>query len=301
MPAPIAIFAYRRPDHLSRLINSLVKNTEFIESKVFFFCDGARNNEDTEGVRQTRELIRSYNFSNAVLVESEKNKGLANSIISGTSDLCSKYGEAIILEDDLVLSPHFLSYMNQALEFYRDDNRVMQVSGYMFPVHLRNDKDAIVLPFTTTWGWATWNRAWKHFDRSMSGYEVLKKDKELRHKFDFFGAFPYFKRIEWQQQGKTDSWGIAWYLNVFNKDGLVVHPGKTLVVHAGIDGTGTHIRIKERERDDLDINWKVERFPSVEIDQDSFSKIQGYLRKEYSMPGRIRKYLANNLFNLHKR
>lgn len=116
--------------------------------------------------------------SNATIIEAEANRGLANSIIAGVTKLCDEYGRVIVLEDDLVVSPVFLTYMNAALDKYEDVEDVMQVSGYIFPVTaFENNTEAMFLPFTTSWGWATWGRAWKYFDPEADGWENARKFK----------------------------------------------------------------------------------------------------------------------------
>jgi GR25 family glycosyltransferase involved in LPS biosynthesis len=166
--------------------------------------------------------------------------GLANSIVTGITKLCQSFGRVIVLEDDLLLSSNFLRYMNAALEKYKHVEQVMQISGYMFPVKLNFSTDAIFLPFITSWGWATWQRAWKHFDPQMSEYSRLKTDRALRYKFDLNSSYPYFKMLEAQIKGKVDSWAIRWYLSTFMQEGLTLYPVHSLVKNIGFDGSGTN-------------------------------------------------------------
>ena len=154
--------------------------------------------------------------------------------------LCAESGQAIVVEDDLLTSPHFLRYMNDALQRYRDEASVMQVAGYMFPVELELSEDALFLPFVGSWGWATWARAWAHFDPAAGAYEALKADRKLRRRFDLNGAYPYFQMLEMQLRGQVDSWAIRWYLSTFMRDGLTLYPRKSLVENIGFDGSGVH-------------------------------------------------------------
>lgn len=239
--APIALFAYKRPQHTLRALEALSQCDLADESRLVVFCDGPKRPEDVDAVRQVREVVRSRPWCGTVeVIERERNAGLANSVVTGVSDLCREYGRVIVLEDDLVVSPYFLRYMNDALEKYKDEERVMQISGYMFNVALAADSDAVFLPFTTSWGWATWKRAWEKFDPSMSAYEAMKKDKKLRFAFNFDGNFDYFSMLEKKYTGQLDSWAIVWYASVFIHKGLVLHPLKTLVRNDGFDGSGTN-------------------------------------------------------------
>ena len=239
--APIAFFAYKRPEHTKQSLESLAQNEDAESSELFIFCDAPKKPEDEEAVTQVREVVRSKQWCGQVhIIERAQNLGLANSIIQGVTELCSKYGKVIVLEDDLILSPFFLEYMNKALEIYEKESKVTQVSGYMFPVKLTSDNDAIFLPFTTSWGWATWQRAWQHFDPEMNGYKQIKANKKQKYKFDLNGAFNYFNMLESQIAGKIDSWAIRWYLSTFMLDGLTLFPNKSLVANIGFDGSGTH-------------------------------------------------------------
>jgi hypothetical protein len=238
--SPIALFTFKRPEHTRRTLESLMQNPEFTESPLFIYCDGARNDAEAVQVKETRLLVRNWSHPNKTIIERDRNWGLANSIIAGVTDLCERFGKVIVVEDDLIVSPVFLDYLNSALAYYADEPKVMQISAHMFPVSIQSQYDAVMLPFTTSWGWATWDRAWKYFDPSMSGYEKLKADRVLRRKFDMDGAYPYFQMLKRQSLGKVNSWAIRWYLSVFLQDGLTVHPCHSLVQHVGYDSTATH-------------------------------------------------------------
>jgi GT2 family glycosyltransferase len=239
--APIALFVYNRPDHARLTVEALKKNALAQASDLFIFSDAPKKPEAAETVREVREYIKTISGFGAVsIVERDKNWGLADSIIDGVSRLCKEYGRVIVLEDDLITSPRFLEYMNTALEKYAAEERVMQISGYMFPVEIQTTKEAFFLPVTTSWGWATWQRAWQHFDPAAQGYEALKHDRAKRKSFDLDGAYPYFRMLESQLRGEIDSWAIRWWLSVFSRNGLVLYPRQSLIENIGFDGSGTH-------------------------------------------------------------
>jgi hypothetical protein len=264
--APIVFFAYKRPDHTQQALQSLARNEGAQESELFIFCDAPKRAEDEEAVRQVREVIRTQQWCGKVhIIERETNMGCAKSIISGVTEICEKYGRVIVLEDDLVLSPFFLDYMNRALDLYEDNPQVMQISGHMFPVILDVETDAVFMPFTTSWGWATWQRSWKYFDPDMSGYAQLKSDKNLRYKFDLNSSYPYFKMLEEQIDGKIDAWCIRWYLSLFMLQGLTLYPTQSLVGNLGLDGSGTHCG-KITGLDLITCNQKIKLFPKLSIE-----------------------------------
>lgn len=239
--APIILFVYNRPWHTRQTVEALQRNDLAAESELFIYSDGPKSEDDNKVVAEVRKYVKSIEgFKQIKVIERENNIGLAKSVITGVTEIIDKYGKIIVLEDDLVTSPYFLNYMNKALDRYENDEKVMQISGHMFPVDLNIDTDAVFLPFTTSWGWATWKRAWDHFDTEMTGYEKLKADSSLRKRFNLDGAYPYFQMLEYQREGRVDSWAICWYLSVFMKEGLTLFPRKTLVQNIGFDGSGTH-------------------------------------------------------------
>jgi hypothetical protein len=238
---PIALFVYKRAMHTQKALESLSRCVSASESELFIFCDGTKEEGDAAGVQEVRRLVRQKQWCGKVnIIERETNTGVANSIIDGVTRLCNEYGRVIVLEDDLVVSSGFLRYMNEALERYQSEPQVMQISGYMFPVEVESDYTTFFLPFTTSWGWATWQRAWVYFDPSAANYKVLKKDRAMRKAFDLEGGYPYYKMLKSQLRGEIDSWAIRWYLCVFMRQGLVLYPPRTLIENIGFDGSGTH-------------------------------------------------------------
>lgn len=286
--APIAIFIYNRPLHTRRTLEALRSCKEFIDSPVYLFCDGQKHSNDY-GVQDARKVARDIVGEQAIFVESDTNQGLANSIVYGVTRVCNEYGKVIVLEDDLIVSSYFLKYMNDALMKYEHEDTVMQVSGYMFPVpDLSSGADAMFLPYTTSWGWGTWDRAWKHFNTDALGYEKLKRNFELRNKFDLDGAYPYFKMLKSQLDGKIDSWAIWWYLTVFLLKGKVLYPKKTLVLNDGLDGSGAHCgSSKIFEQGTMDRNNTIEGYPSDINIYSDYAKVVKYIRKQNSLHRKI--------------
>ena len=137
--APIVLFVYNRTDHLSILIKSLKKNKLFKESKLFIFSDGPKDENDKISIQNIRLFIqKELDLFQYELVSRSKNYGLSKNIINGLNEVFNKYEKAIILEDDLELSPFFLSYMNDALNTYENDNNVASISGYIYPIDKLN-------------------------------------------------------------------------------------------------------------------------------------------------------------------
>src|SRR5262249_23316962 len=158
-------------NHTRRALEALAANPEARHSTLHVFSDGAKGPEDGAAVAAVRRLVAERPWGGTIqLVERDKNLGLARAVITGVSTVTQQYSRAIVLEDDLIVSSGFLRYMNEALDRYQDNERVMQIAGYLYPIETPAHADALFLPFTTSWGWATWQRAWRYFDERMSGY-----------------------------------------------------------------------------------------------------------------------------------
>jgi hypothetical protein len=169
--------------------------------------------------------------------------GLARSIINGVGELLKHGGRAIVVEDDLALAPGFLDFMNSALERYADDAAVFQISGHIVDVdEFADRRSALFLPFIGSWGWATWSRAWHHFDEDAAGWQQLVHDRDLRKKFNLGNVYDYSTMLQRQMRGRLDSWGVRWYWSVFRQGGMTLFPPRTLVANKGMDGSGTHGR-----------------------------------------------------------
>ena len=241
--APIAIFAFRRPDHLRRTLTSLSGCTGLRDSPIFVFCDGPRTERDLEDVAATRRVAREMLGRDAEYVFADTNLGLSRSIIRGVDEVLKRYDRVIVLEDDLHLTPSFLTFMNHALERFADDARVFQVSGYQFDVpEFVGRARALFLPMIVSWGRGTWRRAWSHFDSSAKGWERLLDDRTLRREFNLGGVYDFATMLCQQMGGLRDSWAIRWYWSVFARGGLTLFPPVSLVTNTGLDGSGTHGR-----------------------------------------------------------
>jgi hypothetical protein len=239
MPAPIALFAYNRPLHTRRTVESLLGNELAAQSDLFVFSDAAKNGDAIPAVEEVRVYVRGIRgFRSVTIVERERNCGLAKSIIGGVTRLSGEFGRVIVLEDDLVTSPYFLKYMNDGLDRYEDCPRVMHISGCTYPVRVNESSDSYFLRLPLCWGWATWRRAWAQFSKDIN---VMKQfDRGMIYRFNFDGTYDYWKQLQLNRAGAIDTWFVFWYATVFLNDGLVLFPRQSLVRNIGMDGTGVH-------------------------------------------------------------
>jgi hypothetical protein len=297
-PAPIALFAYNRPEHLERALRSLDANSRFPESPLHLFLDAAREAGEIETVARTRAVAHEWPHPHKSLHEAAVNLGVARSVGDGVTMLCERYGRVIVVEDDLVVAPAFLDFMNRALDAYVDDERVMQISGHMFPVEPASGKSsATFLPFVTSWGWATWARAWAHFDSAGLCSDAVVGTPDARRRFDLDGAYPYFRMLRRQQRGEIDSWAICWYLSVFGRAGLVLYPARSLVRNEGFDGSGMHCE-RLGDTDPSVMAWEADcppDLPKVRIDEEVFSAVKEHLRGQRSLVRRVARMLRRRL------
>lgn len=238
--APITLFVYNRLEHTRRTVDALKKNKLADSCELIIFSDAPKSEIQVDGVKEVRQYIRQIDgFKSIIIVERETNYGLAKSIIDGVAKVVNQYGRIIVLEDDLVTSPYFLTYMNEALEKYADDNRVVSIHGYVYPVK-QSLPEAFFLRGADCWGWATWQRGWAHFNPDGQYLIDELKRRKLIGMFDFNGAYSFSKMLKAQIKGSNDSWAVRWHASAFLADKLTLHPGRSLVHNIGNDASGTH-------------------------------------------------------------
>ena len=238
--APIILFTYNRPAHTRRALESLRRNALAAESELFVYSDAARDEADREAVAEVRRIIHDARGFKAVhIVERDENQGLARNIIDGVTRVTDQYGRVIVLEDDLVVAPHFLRFMNDALETYKDEPRV----GHIQACDFTDDPslpDTFLIKFTGSWGWGTWKRAWQHFNPDGKALLAELERRGLTRELDFGGKYGFTRMLRRQTEGKNNSWAIRWNASLFLKDILSLNTGRSLVQNTGFDGSGTN-------------------------------------------------------------
>ena len=272
MLAPIVLFVYNRLDHTQGVIETLLKNTLAKESEFYIFSDAAKTENGVEKVNEVRKFIQDNSwhtgFKKVSIVEAEKNKGLAKSIIGGVSDIIQKYGKVIVLEDDLKLSPYFLEYMNDALEYYREDEKIWSISGYSFPMKSlkRYPHDIFYSYRGCSWGWATWIDRWKTVDWQVKEYEQFIGDQKWIERFNR-GGVDLTNMLKMQMDGKIDSWAIRWCFSQSNQEMYTVYPRISYLENAGCDGSGIHSSVYDEYYTDMSQCVPKCRLATLEIDK----------------------------------
>ena len=238
--APVALFVYNRPDHTRLTVEALRDNAGAAETDLVVFADGPKTPADAERVAAVRAFARGVTgFKSVRVIERDENRGLAASIIAGVTRMLEEHERVIVMEDDLVTSKYFLTYMNQALAHYAGDERVASVHGYTYPVSGALP-ETFFLRGADCWGWATWRDRWRMFDPD--GARLLRelRTRGLADAFDLGGAFSNTAMLEAQVQGRNNSWAIRWHASAFLADKLTLYPGHSLVLNIGNDSSGTH-------------------------------------------------------------
>jgi len=237
--APIVLFVYNRPQHTLKTLEALKQNELAEMSELFIFCDGPKadaTKQDQERINKVRDLVKKKNWCKKVTIrESHVNKGLANSIVQGVTEIVNTYGKIIVLEDDIVTSKGFLRYMNEALDLYENEPKVMQISGFMVPSKVELEQTGF-FRCPGSWGWATWNSSWKHYNHNTSEL-VSKITKEDISTFNLDDNYHYYNQLVDNDSGKLKTWVVRWYASMYYQNGLCLYPKKSLIQNIGF-GTG---------------------------------------------------------------
>lgn len=238
--SPIVLFVYNRLFHTQKTVEALKKNYGAKNSELIIYSDAFKDVDGEKKVNDVRKYLKTIKgFKSVKIIERKENYGLAKSIISGVSEVVNKYGSIIVLEDDLVTSKYFLQYMNDALDVYHNENKVISIHGYVYPVK-KQLPETFLMRGADCWGWATWKRGWRLFE---SDAIKLKKElikKKLVNKFNMDGASKYMDMLDGFIDGKNNSWAVRWHASAILNDKLTLYPRKSLVKNIGLDNSGVN-------------------------------------------------------------
>ena len=303
--SPVVLFTYNRPWHTRQTVEALQKNELADRSDLFIYSDSPKDEQTEKAVKKVREYIHTIDgFKTVTIREREENMGLAGSIIDGVTAVVNEYGRVIVLEDDLVTSPFFLRYMNDALNLYKYEEKVISIHGYSYPLSEKLPS-TFFLRGADCWGWATWKRGWDLFEED--GQKLLNEleEKRLARLFDFNEAYGYMQMLRDQIAGKNNSWAVRWYASAFLRECLTLYPGISLICNIGLDGAGTHCGTSGA----FDVKMAQEPISVRPIDiienLEARKAIEDYFRSLKPSPERrilrsIKNYLNNLIKNLKR-
>ena len=241
MLAPVAFFVYKRFDHTKRTFEALAANPFASESDLFIFSDGPQNEHVIDDVQRVREYVRQVKgFKTITLIEHKQNQGLAKSLIDGISRLCNQFGRVIVIEDDVLVSPNFIEFMNDALEKYAYEDQVFSICGFWPLPFNPKYNEAFFLNYFAAWGWGTWKRAWDYYDYKASGWENLLKDKRMAWDFDLQGRYHFSNMLLTQAKGELKTWDIQWLWTIYHRKKLCLFPPYSITSNIGFDDMGSH-------------------------------------------------------------
>lgn len=285
MPATIAVFAYKRPRHLQRCLEALAANDQASESDLRIFVDGPRGEDDAKAVADVVEVANSaLGFKSVSISEAEENLGLAGSLTSGITKVLATEERVIVVEDDILTSRQFLNFMNDHLDAYSDDNRVASIHGYTYP-HPKGELPAtFFIKGADCWGWATWRRAWRHFNPDGQILLDQLKSQRLLDDFTFGGTAPFDDMLIDQIAGRNDSWAVCWYASALLAGMHTLYPDHPLATNIGEDGSGTHGGTHTSDMQELsDVRVRLQ-IQDVRESPEARRCFEQYFRARYRIP-----------------
>ncbi len=296
--APIVLFVYNRPNHTKKSLDYLKKNKLAKKSIIYIFSDAPKNKQSKNKVAEVRKLIHNLKgFKKKKIIIRKKNFGLSKNIINGVTQICNKYGKIIVLEDDILTTPFFLRYMNDALNLYSNNHNVSSISGYSFPINNKK-KEYYFLRLSECWGWATWKRSWSLFEKD--GNKILKNlnTKKKSYDFNFEDTFNFLRMLKNFCLGKNDSWAIRWYGQCFLQKKLTLFPPKSFIENIGMDNSGNHSINTNNYKSKLIKSYKKPKMIIVKESRYHFEEMKKFFKKtepKKNLILRIKNYLFNKI------
>lgn len=237
-PAPVAMFVYNRVDNTRITIEYLKRNAMAENTELYIFSDGGRDERSWKEVNEVRAYLRTIDrgFRAVHLIERPENYYLERNITEGLAEVLAKHESVILLEDDICTSPVFLKYMNDALDKYRNEKRVMHIAGFT-NLDVPEMGDTYFTPHMSGAGaWATWRDRWQHFTHYRTRSEALSgMDAADIDKIEYGGVFPCLRSLD----RDPIPWDICWTIAIRRQKGLCLTPTHTLIRNIGL-GKGTH-------------------------------------------------------------
>jgi hypothetical protein len=239
---PIVFLIFRRPDLTAKVFEAI---RQAKPQKLFIVADGARNESEITLCEQARAVTEAIDWECEVFRNyADTNLGCRKRVSSGLDWVFAQVEEAIILEDDCLPHPSFFRYCQELLAYYRHDERIWCISGDNFQDgQWRGDGSYYFSNYNHCWGWASWRRAWKHYDYNLSNWQKIKDGNYLNTILDTESEVRYWYNIfeKMYVDNTPDSWAYPWTFTCWQNSGLTVLPNVNLVSNIGFRSDGTHI------------------------------------------------------------
>lgn len=286
---PIALFAYKRPDHLEKTLLGLKNNQVPL---IYAFSDGARTVEDEPLIDSVRHILHAVNWCDLRIIEQKNNCGLGNSIRSGVSEVLREYDKVIVVEDDIVFRPGAYQYAVAALNHYQNDPKIMSITMWSHPSLVpKSATGGFFSKRFVCWGWGTYADQWRKYNSSPLD---LFHECEKRG----LGVLKWGQDLKWQAENaeKRNLWYVGYALTHFLENSLSYLPTETLTVNIGFDGSGENcgkVSVDElmvSQPVSLPIEW-----PEVYVPKGLERRFAGYFEKKQSFLKRARKLITRIL------
>jgi hypothetical protein len=284
---PVVFLIFRRPDTTARVFAEIARARP---PKLLVVADGPRADRpgEAEKCAAARAIIEQVDWPCEVLTNyADSNMGCARRVSSGLDWAFSLVEEAIILEDDCLPHPTFFRYCEELLERYRDDTRIMVVSGDNFQQGRRRTDDSYYFSrYPHCWGWATWRRAWRYYDHAMSLWPVVRDQGWLDDVLQDRQLITYWStQFQKTHEGLIDSWNYRWMLNCWFQNGLTVLPNVNLVSNIGFGENGTNSLLQDSSLSNIPVQemqfpLKLPLFLVRDVQADKTTEYLAYISPE---------------------
>ena len=242
--SPICLFVYKRYQTTKLMLESLLRCPECAESDLYVFMDEARNDDEAEQVEKVRALFDNLEGFKAIHpYPARMNKGMAKSVIDGVTTVLGMHDSVIVIEDDLVVSPDFLTFMNAAIETYRYREDIWSISGYTPDLPIlksRPAQDVFLVPRAQCWGWATWADRWETVDWKVGDFNFLARNRKRRKAFNR-GGNDLFRTLEMERRERIESWAVRWAYAASKRKKWTVNPMLSKVQNIGLKSSTSHV------------------------------------------------------------
>lgn len=310
--APVILFVFNRPWHTQQTVEALRRCELAAESVLFVFADGSKQDaseEQKQRIIEVRDYIHAIDgFAQVYVEESSVNKGLANSVIEGVTKVIEKYGRAIVVEDDIVVHPFFLRFMNEVLGFYEQDPRIFMIGGFRlnFKIPWWYFHDVFIVHRSCSWGWATWSDKWAKADWKVKGFDALYSDPAEVKRFNR-GGEDMMPMLQAQKEGKIDSWAIRWDYCMYKNDAYCIMPIETFVYNIGVDGSGVNCGTMSMDGfvapfyhdTKYKIRLKKNIQPNSKVEESFWKFSSGYRTEEVPFAKRVKRMIKRGLRAFH--
>ncbi len=300
--APVALIIFKRPELTAKVFEAI---RQAQPSTLVVIADGPRTDKkgEAEACIAARAITENVDWPCRIIRHySEKNLGCRDRVSSGLDLVFNEFDRAIILEDDCVPEPGFFRFCDELLERYRDDQRVMAISGDNFQFgNYQPEYSYYFSRYPHVWGWATWRRAWRHYDVAMPDWPQHRDNGWLAELFDDRKTIKFWQEVfQSVYDGRVDTWDHQWTYACWRQNSLTALPGVNLISNIGFDEDATHTRrsglFSHMQVQSLDFPLRHPAAIVRDFRADNYTQRNNF---DYSLLGRLRrtiKLLRNQLF-----